>query len=474
MRHEQRAASCASPEERARLHALEYPGTTNLATAENALIFDQLAPYLRDASDLALAHTRYNATAWGSERLRGHVAGFLSESYGLPVPLAADDLVGMAGVSAALEALAFTEAIFPDMGLGHGHGKVMIPTPCWPGFEWAFHYRAGHQILAVPVTADGFELSLTALQDAYERAPEPKPRLLALTHPHNPLGINYSRDFLEALFTWVLDHTQMHVVSDEIYAHSQIRTVQQHPFVSALALDVYAHHPAAKKRIHAVWGFAKDFGLAGFKAGFLISHNAAVRTEVTARRMAWMAPIDSLKELMLEKLAGPPGLLRRLTTTYQGQLAAAHRQVRSCLDDYRIPYFTGVEAGQFFWLDLRKYLGLELRPDRSKTDPAQRPAHRASRPSSRHAVEGPNASLYPELAGDDDKRLEGYLKDHAQLLLLPGQLMHHAEPGFFRLCFTAEPPDTVTAAIRRMHEVLSRLEPPRAKAVSMPPPFVEY
>ena len=365
-------------------------------------------------------------------------------------------------MTAALEALAFTETIFPDMGLGHGHGKVMLPTPCWQGFEWAFHYRAGHQILQVPVSPDGFELSLTALQDAYEREPEPKPRLLALTHPHNPLGINYSQAFLESLFTWVLDHTQMHVVSDEIYAHSQILPMLQHPFISALKLDVYAHHPAAKKRIHAVWGFAKDFGLSGFKAGFLISHNPAVRTEVTARRMAWMSPMDSLKEFMLDKLTTPPGLLRQLTETYRSQLAAAHRQVRSCLDDYRIPYFTGVEAGQFFWLDLRKYLGLELYPD-----PSRRPAHRASRSSSRHLSEGPNASLYPELESDDEKRLEGYLKDSAQLLLLPGQVMFNPAPGFFRLCFTAEPADVVTAAIRRMHDqVLSRLGPPRPRSPS--------
>lgn len=471
MRHEQRAAFRASPEERARLHAVEHPEVTNLATAENVLIFDHLKAQLRDASDLAVDHTRYNTTAWGSERLRGHIAAFLSESYGLATPLGADDVIGLAGVSAALEALAFTETIFPDMGLGHGHGKVLLPTPCWQGFEWAFHYRAGHQILKVPVAPDRFELSLAELQDAYERAPEPKPRLLALTHPHNPLGINYSQGFLESLFTWVLDRTEMHIVSDEIYAHSQIQPVQTHPFVSALKLDVYQHHQAAKKRIHAVWGFAKDFGLSGFKAGFLITQNPAVRTEITARRMAWMSPIDSLKEFMLEKLAAPPGLLLQLIDTYRGQLAVAHRQVRSSLDDYRIPYFTGIEAGQCFWLDLRKYMGLEI-----ILDPSQRPAHRASRPSSRHLAEGPNASLYPELDSDDEKRLDGYFKDHAQVLLLPGQILSNPVPGFFRLCFTAEPADRVIAAIRRMHnQVLSRLTPPRRKPpTSGPPPFVDY
>lgn len=468
MRHEQRAALRASPEERARLFALEHPGVTDLATAENILLHDQLAPRLRDL-DLTIDHLRYNPQAWGSDALRGHVAAFLSQAYGLWDPLSRDDLVGMAGVSAALEALAFTEAIFPDMGLGHGHGKVMVPTPCWPGMAWAFHYRAGHQIIEVPASLDGFELSLTAIQDAYDRAPEPKPRLLALTHPHNPLGINYSQAFLESLFTWVLDHTHMHVVSDEVFALSQIPAVQRHPFVSALALDVYAHHPAAKRRIHAVWGPSKDLGLAGLKAGFLISHNTAVRTEITARRMAWMAPIDAFKERTLMALAAPPGVLRQLTETYRERLAAAHRQARSCLDDYRIPYFAGIEAGQCFWLDLRSYLGMELHPE-----PGDRPVHRASRPSSRHAVEGPNASLYPELASDDEKQLEGYLKDRAKVLLMPGQLLSSPAPGFFRLCFTAEPIDSVTAAIRRIHGVLSRLQPPRRRPRTTATPFVDY
>lgn len=439
----------ASPEERARHYARATPGSINLATAENVLVFDELAPKLRDASALGLDQVKYNAAAWGSERFRGELAAFLSTSYGLTGAqrIAADDVLGLSGVSAALEAVAFSPAVFGGQRGAVTRGQVMLPTPCWQGFAWAYAYRAGHTVLRVPVSDDTHELTLAQVQAAYALAPAPKPRALVLTNPHNPLGVNYARSFLEALYTWVLDHTAMHIVSDEIYAHSQIAPVQRNAFVGALALETYAHHPAARDRVHVVWGFAKDFGLSGLKTGFLITRNRALRDDVTAGRSAWMSPFDTLKEFTIGRLLPPHAgadFLHHVVEGYRRELARAYQVVSDSLDAHGIRYARSVEAAQFFWLDLRQYLGWQLKPE-----------------GARSAADGIRASLYPEIASDDEKRLDGYFKEHANVLLLPGQTMLNAAPGFYRLCFTCEPAAQVTEAVRRMHDlVLAKLTPP--------------
>lgn len=58
------------------------------------------------------------------------------------------------------------------------------------------------------------------------------------------------------------------------------------------------------------------------------------------------------------------------------------------------------------------------------------------------------------------ERLHKYLACSARVVLLRGQSMHCPDPGFFRLCFIAEPTDVVLAAVDRIDNVLRREDSP--------------
>ncbi|WP_323179583.1 aminotransferase class I/II-fold pyridoxal phosphate-dependent enzyme [Streptomyces sp. NBC_00654] len=258
-----------------------------------------------------------------------------------------------------------------------------------------------------------------------------------LTNPHNPLGVNYDKKLLEDICRWALDK-QMHIVSDEIYAHSQ--STGADGFRSVLSLDAYATDP---DRFHLVYGLTKDFGLSGFRIGFLISKSNAVRKvmqgDETWKSLAWFGPLDSLKSAYVRQLFGTTGQPSDFPSTlmkdYRKSLKDAYDRAAAAFRSNKIHYVGQDEpsrnAAQFFLLDLSAYL------DSKKFPKGLEPLY--------HEID-PREAL-----------LEAYLRTDAKVLLLPGGEMHCPHPGFFRLCYTADTPGNVHTAITDIAASLAKL-----------------
>ncbi|GAB2629046.1 hypothetical protein GCM10027168_70930 [Streptomyces capparidis] len=430
-----RALRIADPEQRL---AAYYEATgepvVNLGIADNVLLYPLLKRMVFDRATVEEDDIRYKAPPYGLDRLREDVGRLLRASFSPAIDWRTD-VFATAGVSGALESLAFA---LRDGGVLEPGDRVLLPAPCWQGFRWCFEQRPG--LHCVPVHPDRFELTLRDIQDAYRLQP-PRPRLLVLTNPQNPLGVNHSRDLLEEICSWVMSSTDMHIVTDEIYAHSQIETADP-PFTSVLSLDTYAAHP---DRIHLVWGLGKDFGLSGFRTGFLVSKSPPVRKVMRGdppgrAPLSWFGPLDSLKNVYLRRLfaAGQPGepwLPRELMDAYRGLLTEAHHRVADALDRARIDYVgrgrSGRNPAQFFLLDLRRYL---------------------------RWVPPGSPGLFPEIH-DKEAALDTWITRNAHVQLLPGQTLSCPEPGYFRLCFTAYEPRKVCDAVAAIRKALDRLPP---------------
>lgn len=428
----------SDPEQRLSLFRQLNPQVTNLGTAENVLIFDLFESIFQDSSSFAVDNTKYSQPFYGEESVREMTASLLSETF--QHQLDPNDFSGVSGASAALECLAF--ALFSP------GDTALIPTPYWQGFQWCFEQRPGMTLIPVDLSPNAFELTLEAVQEAYNKA-EPKPKVLLLTNPHNPLGINYEQSLLEELYAWVLNSTQMHIISDELYCHSQIDQPGA-DFISAFALNAYNIDP---DRVHIVWGFAKDFGLSGFKAGFVITTCETVHNHIRSNstmgisdRYGWFSPFDSLKNFMLGNLLGADNeqLVRNAMAEYKQRLTNAFNTINPLFDQAPdiIPY-APTRAAQFFWLDLRAYL------DRVP-------------PNMNFSLKNIELLQNPE-SDDAENALLAYLAEEAFVELLAGQTLSCVEPGFYRLCFTCEPTCDVKAAVNRMITALEALPPAPSK-----------
>ncbi|MFE0186687.1 pyridoxal phosphate-dependent aminotransferase [Streptomyces sp. NPDC058989] len=410
----------------------------NLAVAENVLLYDSLKEDVFKNPEIGPEDIRYKRS-YGTDELRQHIARLLKQTMS-PI-VEADDIYATAGVSGALECLAF--ALEQGEVLEPGD-QVLLPAPSWQGFKWCFEQRPGLRCVFAPLPVTGahaFQLTLKALQDAYDHA-DPRPKLLVLTNPNNPLGANYSKELLESIYTWALTKTDMHIISDEMYAHSQVAEAKP-GFHSAFSLGLYPQH---QDRVHVVWGLAKDFGLSGFRAGFVLSRSAYVRKAMRGgkglKEMSWFSPLDSLKNVVVGKLfrrgadKGPWYPEQLMRTVYPERLTASYEAVKKALSKAGVPFLSNNtdNAAQFFFLDLRKYLG-------------KVPA----------VADGDVwLPVFPEI-DDREEKLRAYLEKEAQVQLLPGQTLFCPSPGYFRLCFTAYGQDKVVQAVDRIGAALKKL-----------------
>ena len=412
------AAAAAAP------GAAAAPIVFNLSTAENVLLYDQLRPRLIDFSGLTLEDTQYafyGDTHNRTGALDTLAAQFLSKAWGLSEPLQKNNVLPMAGTCAALESLGFA--------LCHPGDVVIGPAPCWQGFGYFFNFRPGATYVPFSVSSTStnpFNLTLDDVKNAYANSIIP-PKVLVLTNPHNPLGINYPASLLEAIYDWVMSETKMHIVSDEIYFNSQTDPNAKY----TPAFSVKGYDP---QRVHVVWGLSKDFGLAGYRSSFIVTRNADLINTLVNKWMYFLSPTSTLPTftIVTQLFAGTGQFALDLMNDYRKKLTAQRAAVKAALDNADIPYYKDDGAAQFFWLDLRKYL-----PNVTPAPPIP------SVPYDRYTRE---RGLY-NLLSKNNVELE------------PGHTMAAPEEGWFRLCYSCLPLDGPAGMLAAVQQLVNVLDP---------------
>jgi 1-aminocyclopropane-1-carboxylate synthase len=383
-------------------HPTDNPdGYVNLGTAENRLVWDLLEPRLRAPRALAAADTRY-APLYGTRALREAVAGFLTGTRGVPVD--PEDLLVVSGATAALDVVA---TVLCDPG-----ETIAVPVPYYGALDTDLTGRSGAVLLPVPpAPGDGPVPGPAAVAEAVgaARAGGATVRALALTSPHNPMGLVYPAEEL-AGFARVCAALDLDLVADEIYAHSVFPGAS---FTSALGLPGDLLDPA---RVHVVWGFAKDFGVPGWKVGVLHTRDACVRQ--AARELAYFAPVSTDTQWMLGDLLSDPGWVDGFLTAHRHRLADSYATVTGLLTAAGIGH-APAQAGFSVWVDLRRWLPVD-------SFPAERELWRR-------------------------------VLDQGRVNLAPGEVFHSPTPGWFRLCHPVAA-EHLREGVRRLRRALERQE----------------
>lgn len=91
--------------------------------------------------------------------------------------------------------------------------EVILPAPYWVTYTEQVVLAEGKSVI-VPT---GIEQDFKMKPEQLEAAITPKTRLLILCSPSNPTGSMYSKEELEALAAVLRKHSQILVLSDEIY-----------------------------------------------------------------------------------------------------------------------------------------------------------------------------------------------------------------------------------------------------------------
>jgi aspartate/methionine/tyrosine aminotransferase len=367
-------------------------GYINFGTAENLIAFDLLEPLLREAQEIYEPDTHYNELH-GAGFFREAIAGFLGRRAGRRIER--NNLAVASGASAILEELAF---VLCDPG-----ETILIPAPYYSGFDHDLALRSEARLRHIPLTVPDFSLAVDDIQRSYREAKAEgiTVKAILLNSPQNPLGQVYSKELMEGAAA-LAEREGFHLILDEIYAESLMPGVRH---FSGLTLE--------SGLVHVVYGFAKDFGLSGYKVGVLHSENMEVMRAVQDSTYFYSVSVHTQRTLA--NLLANPGL-GVFFEAYRQRLAAAYTEVCANLANSNIP-FLPVEGGIVVWFDLRSFLS--------------------------------DASFEAE------RRLFEHMFERYRVNISPGRVFHCTEPGWFRLCFAVPEPHR-REGLRRLIEGVTK------------------
>jgi cystathionine beta-lyase len=147
--------------------------------------------------------------------------------------------------------------------------EALIPDPVDFLFQHSVE-RAGAVPVRVPVeretTAEEFIAGMKARLT-------PRTRMLWLCNPHNPLGVVYPREWLFKVAEWAVSRG-LRLVADEIWSDI---VYPPHAHVAAASLSA-----EIARRTVTVYGFSKNFALAGLRVGCVVCSDPEWRKQIIA------------------------------------------------------------------------------------------------------------------------------------------------------------------------------------------------
>jgi len=133
--------------------------------------------------------------------------------------------------------------------------EVIIPAPYWVSYLEQVKLCEGVPVVIDAVYEDNFKITPKQLESSITS----KTKALLLCSPSNPSGAVYSKSELRALADVLAKHSQVIVISDEIYEH--INFIGGHETIAQFA-DM-------KDRTVVINGVSKAYAMTGWRIGYL-------------------------------------------------------------------------------------------------------------------------------------------------------------------------------------------------------------
>lgn len=242
----------------ARVHGMGtsiFTEMTELARSTGAVNLGQGVPelasppvLLKEVAQAVLAGSNQYPPAHGFPALREAVSAHQLRRYGLGYRPQDEVLI----TTGATEALAAALLALCDPG-----DEVIAFDPCYDAYA-ADARLAGARLVAVPLVLDGDGFALDA--DALRAAVSPRTRVLILNTPHNPTGMVFTAQELEAVADVCREHG-LTVITDEVYEHLVYDDGARHLPFAAL--------PGMRERTVVVSSAGKTFNTTGWKIGWV-------------------------------------------------------------------------------------------------------------------------------------------------------------------------------------------------------------
>ncbi len=218
--------------------------------------------------------------------------------------------------------------------------EIIIPSPYWVSYPEMAKLAEAKPVTVRTSFSSNYKMTPEQLQDAITD----KTKALVLCSPSNPTGACYSREELRSLADVLRDHTDVYVISDEIYEY----IVFENEHVGILQAA-----PELADRTLLINGFSKGFAMTGWRLGYMAGPQEVV---------------DAVAKIQSQETSAPSSISQKAgEAAYTGNLTAVSymREQFRKRRDYVVEELSSIDglkcfkpSGAFYvFPDISHYLG---------------------------------------------------------------------------------------------------------------------
>ncbi len=190
--------------------------------------------------------------------------------------------------------------------------EVLLPAPYWTTYPESASL-AGAEVVALPTDSHtGFKVTVEQL----EAARTDRTRVLVFVSPSNPTGTVYSRDEVEAIGRWAVEHG-IWVLTDEIYEHL---TYGEHRFHSMPVVV-----PELADRCVVINGVAKTYAMTGWRVGWMVGPADVVKAAGNLQSHTTSNVANVSQRAALAAVSGDLSAVAEMRAAFERRGIAIHR-----------------------------------------------------------------------------------------------------------------------------------------------------
>lgn len=184
--------------------------------------------------------------------------------------------------------------------------EVIIPAPYWVSYPEIVKMADGKCVFVNADESTGFTASIEGLKAAVT----PKTKMLILNSPSNPTGGVYSKEQLEAIAAFAVEHG-IHVLSDEIY-EKIIYDERKHISIASLGDDI-------KKLTITINGLSKAYSMTGWRLGYAAAEKEIVSAMGNIQGHSTSNPVSFTQPAAVAALNGPQDVVSKMVAEFDNR-----------------------------------------------------------------------------------------------------------------------------------------------------------
>jgi aspartate aminotransferase len=252
--------------------------------------------FIQNAATKAMAEgfTHYSPVA-GIPELRAAIAKKLETENGIPMKPE-----GVVLANGAKQAVANAMLSLIDQG-----NEVILLAPYWVAYDITARFAGGTPVVLKAGIEENYKVPASRIAAALT----PRSKLLVINSPCNPTGAVWSKQELQDIAAVVKSHSQLMVLSDEIYEY----------ILFDGAMHSIGALPGMAERTITINGFSKGFAMTGWRLGYSACVEPLAKAMMRMQSTISTGANQFVQRAALAALAAPRTEVEEMRKRYQAR-----------------------------------------------------------------------------------------------------------------------------------------------------------